>query len=141
MEMLGTDDPVKGRLLEKSARHREQLEEEVKLISDRTEKIITNAVIIGGALALTYFLVSRFSGSGSKPKKKSKAAKIRIVQGNEREEVSNVQAEPEAPGIVSQIGAALASQATVFLLSLAKEKLGEFMEAQAEKKSKTNEPS
>ena len=140
--MLGTDDPVKGRLLEKSARHREQLEEEVKLISERTEKIITNAVIIGGALALTYFLVSRFAGSTSKKKSgKSKTAKIRIVQGNEREEVSTIPSEPEAPGIASQIGAALASQATVFLLSLAKDKLGEFLQAQAEKKPKTNEPS
>jgi len=48
-------------LLQKSARHREQLEDEVKLISERTEKIIINALVIGGALAATYFLVSRFS--------------------------------------------------------------------------------
>lgn len=140
MELLETDDPIKGNLLKKSARHREQLEEEFKLISERTEKIITNAVIIGGALAVTYFLVSRFSGS-SKAKKKSKVAKIKLIQGREKEEIPSAVSEPEAPGIVSQIGTALASQATVYLLSLAKEKLGEYLQAQAEKKSQANEPS
>lgn len=139
MELLGTDDPIKGQLLKKSARHREQLEEEVRLISERTEKILTNAVVIGGALAVTYFLVSRFSGS--KAKKKSKVAKIKLIQGREKEELQTVPSEPEAPGIISQIGTALASQATVYLLSLAKEKLAEYLEAQAEKKSKANEPS
>jgi hypothetical protein len=140
MELLETDDPVKGQLLKKSALHREQLEEDARLISERTEKIITNAVIIGGALAVTYFLVSRFSGS--KQKKKSKAARIKLVQGGGREEVVQSAAEPEPPGMMSQIGTALASQATVFLLGLAKEKLGEFLQAQqGEKKPKTNEPS
>jgi hypothetical protein len=138
MELLETDDPVKGQLLKKSAMHREQLEEEVKLISDRTQQIITNAVIIGGALAITYVLVSSFSGS--KTKKKTKTARIKLVQGNATEEASPVY-EPQPPGIVSQIGTALASQATVFLLNLAKEKLSEFLESQALKKSQKNEPS
>jgi hypothetical protein len=138
MELLETDDPVKGQLLKKSAMHREQLVEEVKLISDRTQKAITNAVIIGSALALTYILVSQFSG-GSKGKKKSKPAKIKLVQGREEEAVPVVH-EPEAPGIVSQIGTALASQATVFLLGLAKEKLSEFLQSQAVKKPQTNDP-
>jgi hypothetical protein len=138
MELLDTDDPVKGQLLLKSARHRDQLEEEVKLISERTEKIITNAVIIGGALAVTYFLISRFSGS--KQKKRTKAARIQLVQ-EPREQVASAAAEPETPGIVAQIGTALASQATVFLLSLAKEKLEEFMQGQAEKKQRANEHS
>lgn len=137
MELLETDDPVKGQLLKKSARHRQQLEEDARLISERTDKIITNAMIIGGALAVTYFLVTRFSGS--KQKKKSKTARIKLVQGG-NEEMATVSAEPEPPGIVSQIGTALASQATVFLLSLAKEKLGEFLQSQAQKKQSTNEP-
>jgi hypothetical protein len=138
MELLETDDPVKGQLLKKSAMHREQLEEEMKQISERTQKVITNAVIIGSALALTYILVRQFSGT-SKGKKKQKAARIKLVQGKE-ESAEPVSREPEAPGIVSQIGAALASQATVFLLGLAKEKLGDFLQSQALKKSDTNEP-
>ena len=138
MELLETDDPEKGQLLKKSARHREQMEEEMKMISERTQKILTNAVIIGGALALTYILVTSFSPS--KSKKKSKAAKLKFVHSDQSETASE-HSEPEPPGIVSQIGAALASQATVFLLSLAKDKLSEFLQAQNEKKTKANEPS
>jgi hypothetical protein len=138
MELLETDDPEKGQLLKKSLRHREQMEEEVKMISEKTEKIIINAVIIGGALALTYFLVSRFSDS--KSKKKSKPARIKLIQNDKEEQPVTMAAEPESPGIVSQIGTALASQATIYLLTLAKEKLGEFMQSQGEKKTKTNEP-
>jgi hypothetical protein len=139
MELRETDDSVKGQLLRKSARHREQLEEDARLISDHTGRIITNAVIIGGALAVTYFLVSRFSSS--KQKKRSKAARIKFVQESGEQRVAEVAAEPEIPGIVSQIGTALVSQATVFLLSLAKEKLAEFLQSQGEKKTITNEPS
>jgi hypothetical protein len=131
MELLDSDDPVKGQLLRKSAHHREQIEEDVKLISERTEKIITNALIIGGALAATYFVLSRFSGS---KRKKSKLKKVRLVKEQDTADQVVVEpAEPETPGIVSQIGSALASQATVFLLTLAKEKLDEFMKAQSEK--------
>ena len=129
MELLETDDPIKGKLLKKSAMHREQLEEEVKLISDRTQKIITNAVIVGGALAVTYVLISQFTGS--KTKKKSKAAKIKLIHSDQTQsQAAAVQVEPEAPGVVAQIGTALASQAMVFLLSIAKEKLMEYLQAQ-----------
>lgn len=132
MELLETDDPIKGQLLQKSAMHRDQLEEDARLISEKTQKIITNAIIIGGALAVTYFVVSRFSGS--KGKKKSKAAKIKLVHASGESQGAPVAVEPETPGVISQIGTALASQATVFLLGMAKEKLMEFMQAQAEKK-------
>ena len=134
MEMIDSDDPIKGQLLRQSAHHREQLEEDVKLISERTEKIITNALIIGGALAATYFVLSRFS----KPKKsKQKVRKVRIVKDDTTNEqvVVAAEEEPQAPGVLSQIGTTLATQATVMLLSLAKEKLDEFMQSQAAKKS------
>jgi hypothetical protein len=135
MELLESNDP-KSELLKKSAKHRQELEDEVKLISDKTEKILTNALIIGGALALTYFTVRQFSGS--KKKKKAKAQKLKIVQEgrHDPDEVEETASEYEAPGIVSQIGTAIASQATVFLLSLAKEKLSEYLENQAQKKAK-----
>lgn len=134
MELLESNDP-KSELLKKSAKHRQELEDEVKLISAKTEKILTNALIIGGALALTYFTVRQFSGS--KKKKKAKAQKLKIVQGGRDEpEVEETASEYEAPGIVSQIGTAIASQATVFLLSLAKEKLSEYLESQTQKKAK-----
>ena len=135
MERLGTDDPVKGQLLKKSAMHRDRLEEEVKLISDKTQQVLTNAIIIGGALALTYVLITGFSSSKSKPKKK--AAKIKLVHDDPRE-VETITEEPEGPSVMAQIGGALASQATVFLLALAREKLTEYLQAQSVKKT-TNE--
>jgi hypothetical protein len=132
-----TDDPEKGQLLQKSAQHRTILEEEVKLISERTEKIITSALVVGGALALTYFLVSRLSESREKPK--SKARKIKLVQSTDESDTAvETTHEPQEAGIVSQIGAALMAQATTFLLSVAKEKLSEFLEAQAVKKGQNN---
>jgi hypothetical protein len=139
MELRETDDPVKGQLLKKSAMHRQKLEEEVKLISDQTQKILTNAVIVGGALALTYVLVTQLTGSSeSKKKPKRIAPKTSLA---ESDDIAIISPEPEPPGIVSQIGAALASQATIFLLTLAKEKLAEYLQSQKEKKAGPNEPS
>lgn len=132
MELLESNDP-KSELLKKSARHRQELEDEVKSITERTEKIVTTALIVGGALALTYFAVRQFSGT--KKKSKGKVKKLKVVR-EAREDDDDAEADDATPGIVSQIGAALASQATVFLLNLAKEKLAEYLEAQAEKKEK-----
>jgi hypothetical protein len=138
MEMMDSDDPIKGQLLRQSAHHREQLEEDVKLISEKTEKMITNALIIGGALAATYFLVSSFS----KKKSKSRVKKVRIVKDDTANEQVVVEAaEPQTPGVLSQIGTTLASQAAVMLLSLAKEKLDEFMQSQAAKKASADDNS
>ena len=131
MELLESGDP-KSQLLKKAAMQRGALEEEAKLISDRTQKVIVNALVIGGALAATYFLVRQFSGS--KKKSKSKPGRIKLVSSREADDVEEV-TEVKVPGVVAQIGTALASQATVFLLTLAKEKLAEYMESQAQKKT------
>jgi len=129
-----TDNPEKGQLLQKSAHHRELLEQEVKLITERSEKIITNALIIGGALALTYFLVSGLSGKGEKRKSKSKKTKLFEEAGSDTPAEAY---EPAEAGIVSQIGTALVAQATGLLLSVAKEKLVEYLQSQVVKKANT----
>jgi len=137
MQLTESNDP-KEELRKKSERHRQELEEDVKLISERTEKIITNALIIGGTLAAAYVIMRQFSGSSSK-KRKRVVPKIKLVKPNEESAESEIIEEPSAPSIVSQIGTTLASQATVFLLTIAKEKLMEYLEAQFEKKDKNNE--
>jgi hypothetical protein len=138
MELMDTDDPVKGKLLRKSEHHREQLQDDVKLISEKTEKIITNALVIGAALAATYVLISAFSGGG-KSKKKNKVAKIKLIHGDKNEAVEPREEEVAGtPSVITQIGTALASQATVMLLSFAKEKLTEYLHSQAAKKADTN---
>lgn len=128
MDLLDTDDPIKSELLMKTARHREDLEEEARAMAERTEKIITNAIVIGGALALTYFLYTRLSGSKKKKVKKKKEAEA-AVEDDEMEETSA----SSAGNILSQVGTALVSQGGVLLLALAKEKLTEYLRAQADK--------
>lgn len=137
--VLESDNSDKGKLLQKSALHRELLEEEVKQISERSEKIITNAIVIAGALALTYFLVSSFSGSSGK--KKPKTRNIKLVEGKQAGDVEVETASVhETSGIVSQIGAVIAAQATGLLLSIAREKLVEFLQSHyGVKKENTNE--
>jgi hypothetical protein len=132
---LETDDPVKSQLLTKTARYREELEEEAKVISDRTEKIIKNAIIIGGSLALAYFAYKQLSGS-KKKKSKAKAQQApkpaaSAAAVDDRDDDSE---ESNSPNLIAQIGTALAGQASVFLLNLAKEKLSEYLQAQVEKK-------
>jgi hypothetical protein len=134
MELLESDDPVKSQLLQKSTRHREALEEEVKEITGRTEKIITNALIIGGALAVTYYLVRQFSKPAKKTKSKIRKPQTVVASAPEGEEEEVSEAPNPLTSVMSQIGTTLASQASVFLLTLAKEKLNEYLESQAAKR-------
>ncbi|HEX6225354.1 MAG TPA: hypothetical protein VFZ52_13140 [Chryseolinea sp.] len=132
MELLETNDP-KSLLLKQSAKHKKVLEDEIKLISDNTEKIVTNALIIGGTLALTYLIISQFSKSKSKGK--SKAKKLKLAQGRDTDlEEGNDDANDS---VVSRIGAALATQATVFLLGLAKDKLSAYLQSNFKKDAGT----
>jgi putative copper export protein len=109
------DDPEKKRLLRKAAAHREELETEFEELTRRTEKILTHALIIGGAIALSYLLVRQFAGG--KPRKKSKQQKEETPPVQQPEEKSAF------ADFLTQAGTVLASQAAVFLLSIAKEKL------------------
>lgn len=132
MELLDSDD-VRSQLVRKSAEHKKEIEGDVKFISEETQKIITNALVIGGSLALTYYLVRQFSG-GSKKKSRKKSHKVKLVQ-EPSQEVVTVEEEPSSPGVLGQVGSAIAMQASVFLLNLAKEKLMEYLHSAAQKKT------
>lgn len=136
MKAMETDDLVKSQLLQKAAQQRQEIESEMHEITDRTEKVLTNALIIGGALALTYFLVRGFS---AKKKRKARKAKAKAkATGVDDAEETEVYEESGPARILSQIGTAVASQATMILLDLAKEKLMEYLQAQAQKKADEN---
>ena len=119
MELLETQDPEKKRLLETSLRHKHEMEREVKDLSDRSEKMLKNALIIGGALALTYVVVSQLSSRKVK-KKKSKPTKASVVEVEEEQE--------QEPSMLSSMGDKLVNTATLFLLDLAKEKLNDYLQ-------------
>ncbi|HLZ17218.1 MAG TPA: hypothetical protein VKQ08_09265 [Cyclobacteriaceae bacterium] len=118
MELLETQDPEKRRLLETSHRHRQEMERELKDISQKTESVLKNALIIGGALAVTYVVVSHLSSSKSKKKKLK----------DETPENSKSGLEEEAPSLLSKIGDKAMNMAALLLLDLAKEKLSEYLQ-------------
>jgi len=119
MELLETQDPEKKRLIESSLRHKHEMEREVKDLSDRSEKMLKNALIIGGALALTYVVVNQLSSRKVK-KKKAKPAKVVTAEVDEEQEYE--------PSMLSQMGDKLVNTATLFLLDLAKEKLNDYLQ-------------
>lgn len=135
MELLETNDP-KSLLLKKSAKHKKGLEDEVKLLSENTEKIVTNALVIAGTLALTYFLISQFSKSKSKGKAKGKKLKLVKERDTSAEETSP-ENDSDDESVVSRIGSAIAAQATVFLLGLAKDKLSAYLQSNFHKEAAT----
>ncbi len=122
MELLETQDPEKRKLIETSNRHRQEMERELKDISQKTEKVLKNALIIGGALALTYLVVNQLSSS-KREKKKSK--KDKGVENPVNEELVD---ENENPSLFSRMGDKALNMATVLLLDLAKEKLSEYLQ-------------
>jgi len=123
MELLETQDPEKKRLIEESNRHKYELQKEVKAMSDKTERVVKNALIIGGALAITYLVVSQL---GSSKKRKIKKAKSKVAQENE-ERLENVEPSYSPPSFFSQLGDRVVSQATLVLLDIAKDKLAEYL--------------
>lgn len=136
MELLETQDPEKRKLIETSDRHKKELEKEVKAISEKTEKVLKNALVIGGALALTYFTVSQLT------KRKAKRKKARETKTEEDEAgMPNLQqrqddgmnSESLAPSLISQIGDRVISQGTFILLDLAKDMLVEYLESRKKK--------
>ena len=122
MELLETQDPERRRLIETSDRHKHELETEINELSLKTEKVITNVFIIGGSLALTYFVVNQLT-SGSK---KSKRKKNKVLD-SELNEIENE--EDEEPSMLSKLSSKLIDQATLILLNLAKEKLVEYLQS------------
>jgi hypothetical protein len=125
MELLETQDPERKKLIETSDRHKRELEKEVKAISDKTERALKNALVIGGALALTYFMISQLTKTKSKRKKTSEDRKI-----DEDEVISS---EPSPPSLISQLGDRIVGQATVVLLDIAKDMLMEYLDSRKKK--------
>jgi hypothetical protein len=128
MEILESQDPEKKRLIEASERHKRALEKDVTDLSNKTEKVLTNALIIGGALALSYIVVRQLSSS-SKKKKHKKHKKVTAaavpVSTDDDDEVE----EDESPSLLANIGSKIANQATAILIDIARQKLVDYLES------------
>lgn len=128
MEILESQDPEKKRLIEASERHKRALEKEVSDLSTRTEKALTNALIIGGVLAVSYILVRQLSPSG-KSKKHKKHKKVTATPTQVSTDEGDDDDEVESPGLLSNIGSKIANQATLMLIDIAREKLLDYLES------------
>jgi hypothetical protein len=120
MELLETQDPEKRKLLETSNRHRQEMEREIKDISEKSGKVLKNALIIGGALAVTYIVVNQLSSAKSRKKKSKK--------DNDIDDSVDEEPADESPSLLSKMGDKALNMATVLLLDLAKEKLSEYLQ-------------
>jgi Icc-related predicted phosphoesterase len=132
MELLETQDPEKKRLIETSDRHKHEIEKEVKELSDKTERMVKNALIIGGTLAVTYLVISSLSAKRKKKKTKSKVNQASAA-GSDDSETDEASASFTPPSMLSQIGERFATQATAILLGIAKDKLTEYLSNRKQK--------
>lgn len=128
MEFLESQDPEKKKLIEASERHKRALEKGVSDLSNNTQKVLTNALIIGGVMALSYIVVRQLSSSG-KSKKRKKKAKVTVVQPSVSTADDDDYEETGSPSLLADIGTKIANQATVVLIDLARQKLMEFLES------------
>jgi hypothetical protein len=126
MELLESQDPEKKKLIETSHRHKQALEKELHDLSRKSERMITNALIIGGSLALTYFVISSLSGRKKKKKNRIARAQVTSLDGADDTEIEESH---HGTSIVSQIGTRVMDQATLMILEIAKEKLFEYLES------------
>ena len=134
MELLESQDPEKKKLIETSERHKRALEKEVNELSQKTDKVLTNALIIGASLAATYFVVSSLTGGGKKKKRRKKV--IQMVKAPKEKAVDDSEEEDEedhSPSFLGTVGSRVMTQASVILLNLAKDKLFEYLDSRKKK--------
>jgi len=120
MELLETQDPEKKKLIETSERHRQEISREVSAIAQKSEQVLTNALIIGGTLAATYFIVEQLTSS-SKSKKKHRAKRTDEVAAPAAHE------EAEEPSVITEVTSKILNQAALMLLDIAREKLSAYL--------------
>jgi hypothetical protein len=140
MELLETQDPEKKRLIESSDRHKRAMEKELGDLTMKTDKVIKNALIVGGSLALTFLVISAISQGRKKKKRKlAKAASAATtsVGGEPVAPAPEEEEEDDEPSVLNKVGTQLLNQASLILLDLARQKLNEYLIA----RKKTDEHS
>jgi hypothetical protein len=126
MELLETQDPEKRRLIETSDRHKRAMEKELGDLTMKTDKVLKNALIVGGSLALTFLVISAI-GKGRKKKKKKLASTAVGVGGAPVAPAPEEDDDDNEPSVLSKVGTQLLNSASVILLDLARQKLSEYM--------------
>lgn len=125
MKLAEKNDP-KEELKEKSMAYKSAIEQDVKVLSDRTGKALTNILIVAGALGTSYLVYRTFFSSP----KKSKSGRKALMDSGEDDDPR----ESRLAAMLGSVGTVLATQATAFLLAIAREKLIEYLSKDSEEK-------
>lgn len=125
---LAEKNDSKEELKEKSIAFKSAIEQDVKLLSDRTGKALTNILIVAGALGMSYFVYRQFFSSPKKSKSKRKGPQDSFEMAEEDQHGSRLGA------MLGSVGTVLATQAAAFLLAIAREKLVEYLNDDSGKK-------
>lgn len=125
MELLETQDPEKKKLIETSDRHKRAMEKELQDLTQKTDRVLKNALIIGGSLALAYLVIS--SLSKKRKKKKKKEAALAAQAGVAGQAPGAEEEEDDEPSVLGQVGTQLLNQASVILLDIGRQKLKEYL--------------
>lgn len=117
MELMEGTDKERSLLLQKINQKKSEIEEEATKLTRQSEKMIRNALVIGGALVVTFFVVRSLTAKSSKK--------------DENDSIMTDSAEKESKGssLISEIGSRIAEAAVVFLLGLAKEQLSGYLKS------------
>lgn len=122
MELLETQDPEKKKLIESSDRHKRALEKELSEMTQKTDRMLTNALIIGGSLALTYFVISSLSR-----KRRKKKNKIVTAAAPKEGDLTVATTEDDSPSVLGEVGDKIMNQISFLVLDIAKDKLMEYL--------------
>ncbi len=125
MELLETQDPERTRLLETSDRHKKAMEKELTDLTKKTDKMLRNALIIGGSLAVTFLVISALSTK--RKKKKKKQAIAAAVKAGEPMDAIDTGEDDESPSVLGQVSKQIINAASVVLLDMARQKLSEYL--------------
>lgn len=117
MGLSSKNDLEKSELEGRVKRKQIEMQEEASNLARQSDKMIKNALIIGGALVLTFFVVRSLTGKSSKKIEK------------EESPLSDSEASSSQPSMIAGIGSRIAEGAVIFLLGLAKEQLSEYLKS------------
>lgn len=125
MEFLQGSNKEMSALLQRVNQKKSEMEEEASKLSRQSDKLIKNALIIGGALVVTFFVVRSLTGKSSKKNEK------------ELNPQDSSDQEPTGSSMISEIGSRVAEAAVVFLLGLAKEQLSGYLKSRQKENENT----
>ena len=106
---------IKEQLRESSDNYKEDINVALKAVGETLGKTGVNALVITGALVTSYLLYRGLAVGSSKKKKRKK------------EEEGEVVYEPQEPTMIEKMTDKVLEQSMLFLLTLAKEKLVDFL--------------